>query len=122
MSKGTKAELHAVYVFQVPLELPLTAEIPQDNRGEEVLARVEAISAEQKCKLHAHLLHARHPGPAIVLEAEDRNMDLIVLGIPYQHRVRSCALGPTATYILKNAPSQVIFWRERAPATSMARG
>ena len=38
-AKESKAELHAVYVIEVPLELSMEAEITEDiNRGEDILA------------------------------------------------------------------------------------
>ena len=50
-ARESKAELHAVYVIEVPLELPLEAEITEDiNRGEDILAQIEAIASEEKCK------------------------------------------------------------------------
>ena len=50
-ARESKADLHAIYVMEVPLELPLEAEITEDiNRGEEILARIEGIAAQEKCK------------------------------------------------------------------------
>ncbi|MCI0859257.1 MAG: universal stress protein, partial [Chloroflexi bacterium] len=89
--------------------------------GERVLARIEAVAAEEKCKdVKAKILRARHAGPAIVMETEDRHMEAVILGIPYRRRFGSCSLGSTATYVFNNASCQVIFWRERAPAPLFA--
>ena len=119
-ARESKAELHAIYVMEVPLELPLEAEITEDiNRGEEVLARIEGIAAQEKCKtMEASFLRARHAGPAIVLETEDRHMDLVIMGIPYRRRFGACDMGTTANYIFHNAACQVILWRD--PATNSA--
>ncbi len=123
VARESKAELHAVYVIEVSLELPLEAEIAEDvNRGEEILARIEAIGAEEKCKsLRAKSLRARHAGPAIVLESDDHQMDLLVVGVPYQRRFGACSMGSTAEYIFHNAECQVIIWRQRAPSLTPAR-
>ena len=96
--------------------MPLEAENSQAiSNGEEILARIEAIGAEEKYKgLQANFLRARQAGPAIVVEAEDRLMDLVVLGVPHRQRFGVCTLGPTATYVLHNAACQVMLWRERA--------
>jgi nucleotide-binding universal stress UspA family protein len=117
-AKESKAELHAVYVIEVPLDLSMEAEITEDiNRGEEILARIEAIGTEEKCKgVQAKILRARHAGPAVVMETEDRHMDLIIMGIPYRRRFGSCHMGVTADYIFHNAACQIIFWREPAPS------
>ena len=122
LARQSKAHLHAVYVIEVPLEMPLESEISEEtDRGEEILARIEVIASEEKLKdVHARSLRARHAGPAIGMEAEDRQMDAVILGVPYRRRFGSCTLGTTASYIFNNAPCQVIFWRERAPIAVLA--
>ena len=119
-----KAELHAVYVVEVPLGLPLEAEIRADiDRGEKILKRIEAIASKEKYKgLQATCLRARQPGPAIVMEAERRQTDLIVLGIPYKRRMGSWDMGPTAEYIFRNTSCQMILWRQSAQAADPSKG
>ena len=118
MARESKTELHAVYVIEVPLELSLESEISSDiNKGEEILARIEAIASEEKYKgLQARFLRARQAGPAVVLESENRFMDLMIVGVPYIRRFGSCVLGTTASYIFNNSSCQVMFWREQAPS------
>ena len=113
LARQNKAELHSVYISEIPLEFSLNTEFVQDNpRGEQVLSRIEAIAAEEKCRVQAQLLQARHAGPAIALEAEDRNMEMILLGLPYRRRFGQNPLGSTASYLLNHAPCQILFWRE----------
>ena len=123
MARESKTELHAVYVIEVPLELSLESEISEEiNKGEEILARIEAIASEEKYKgLQARFLRARQAGQAVVVESEDRFMDLLIVGVPYQRRFASCVLGTTASYIFHNASCQVMFWRERAPSPILLR-
>ena len=123
MAKESKAELHAVYVIEVPLDLPMEAEITTDvNRGEDILTRIEAIASQEKCKnLQAKYMRARHAGPAIVLETQDRNMDMVIMGIPYHRRFGTCDMGSTADYIFHNAECQVILWRDQASVPVPAR-
>jgi len=115
-ARESKAELHAVYVIEVPLDLSMEAEITEDiNTGEDILARIEAIGAEEKYKhVQAKFMRARHAGPTIVMETEDRHMDLIIMGIPYRRRFGSCDMGSTAEYIFHIATCQIIVWREPA--------
>ena len=122
-ARESKAELHAVYVIEVPFELPLEAEITADiNRGEDILARIEAIASEEKYKnMQGRFLRARHPGPAIVMEAEDRHVDLIIMGIAYKQRLGSWDMGATAKYIFHNAACQMILWRQSAPSPVLLR-
>lgn len=122
-AKDSKAELHAVYVIEVPLDLPLEAEITQDvNRGEEILTRIEAIASQEKYKnVQAKYMRARHAGSAIVLETQDRDMDMLIMGVPYRRRFGSCGMGTTADYIFQNAECQVILWRDSASVPALSR-
>lgn len=116
IARESKTELHAVHVIEVPLALSLEAEISEDiNIGEAVLARIEAIASEEKYKgLQARFLRARQAGPAVVAESENKFMDLLIIGIPYNHRFGECSVGSTASYILNNASCQIMLNRERA--------
>ncbi len=121
LAKHSKAELHLIYVNEVPMEFSLKTEfVQEDNKGEHVLARLESIAEEEKCKVHGQLLQARHAGPAIVLEAEDRQMEVIVYGIPYRNHIGLSNLGTTAQYLLDHAPCQVIFWRDSMPTAAVS--
>ena len=119
-----KAELHAVYVVEVPLGLPLEAEIRADiDRGEKILRRIEGIASQEKYRgLQATSLRARQPGPAIVMEAENRHADLIILGIPYKRRLGRWDMGPTAEYVFRNTSCQMILWRQSAHAAEPGKG
>ncbi|HEU0022640.1 MAG TPA: universal stress protein, partial [Dehalococcoidia bacterium] len=90
LARYSKAELHAVYVTEVPMEFSLSTEfVREDNQGEAILSRIESVAEAERCKVHAQLLQARYAGPAIALEAEDRQMEMIILGVPYRHRLGS---------------------------------
>ena len=121
LSKEHKATLYALYVIEVPQDLPLDAEV-ESAYGEATLRRIEAVSQEEKCRVKAEYLQARYAGPAVTQETLERGIDLIVLGISYKQRFGRFTLGETASYILKNAPCPVILWREQSRATSLARG
>ena len=120
-AKNTKGDLNAVYVNEVPLEFPLNTEfVLGDNQGDEVLFRIEEIAHARKCKVNAQLLQARQAGPAIALEAADRDMDLIILGIAHRRRTGAHPLGPTTTYLLQHAPCQVMIWRDAVNSPALA--
>ena len=105
IAREAKTELHAVYVIEVPLGLSLESEISDDlNKGEEILARIEAIASEEKYKdLQARFLRARQAGPAIVAESENKFMDLLIVGVPYNRLFGECSMGSTSSYIFHNA-------------------
>ena len=118
MARQEKAEIHAIYVMEVPLDLALESDLSTAvAKGEQILETIEAIGAEEKFRdVQAKLLRARHAGPALVQETEDRHMDLVVLGVPYRRRFGACRIGSTASYIFNNALCRVLFLRDRAAA------
>ena len=117
LSRANKGKVHALYVIEVEQGLPLDAEV-ETTKGEAILGKIEAVSHEERCQVDARYVQARHAGPAIVQEATDRKLELIVLGIHRKPRLGSFDLGETASHVLKNAPCPVIVWREQVGATS----
>ena len=121
LSQDNKSKLFALYVIEVEQELPVDAELADKTAlGETVLERIEMVSQEMKRPVEADIVQARHAGPAIVQEAMDKQVGLLVLGIPFKSHLGAFALGQATSYILKNTPCPVILWREpvaAAPAT-----
>lgn len=118
VARKPKAQVYALYVIEVKRTLPLDADLPPEaQRGEEVLLQAEGIAEEQDYKLETELLQAREAGPAIVDEACERGIDLIIMGVPYKRHFGEFSLGSIVPYVLKNAPCEVWLCRE-APAVS----
>jgi nucleotide-binding universal stress UspA family protein len=114
MAKPPGAQLIIVYVIVVKRTLPLDVELEDEVRkGEEVLDRAERAVQEYGVEHTSELLQARATGPAIVDEAIERSVDLIVMGVTYRKRFGEFYLGQTTPYVLKNAPCRV--WVARAP-------
>lgn len=113
LSRKGKGRLYVVYVIEVKRSLPLDAESEADTeKGEAVLARAEALADTLDCDVETELLHAREVGPAIVDEAVERNVDMIVMGTSYRRRFGEFDMGTTLPYVFKNAPCRVVLWRE----------
>jgi nucleotide-binding universal stress UspA family protein len=114
IAKHSKAELHAIYIEEVPLEFALDTKFTnEDNQGEHVLHNIEAIADHEKYKVKAQLLRARQRGPAIVLDAEERNMEIIILGLPSHSTFTSSRISNVSRYLLDHSHCQVVIWRER---------
>lgn len=120
--RRNKAEVYAIYVIQVKRTLPLDVDLPPEAaRGDAVLARAENVAATFSVTLRGEILQARDVGTAIVDEAIERRVDLIVMGIAYKRKFGEFDLGQTAHYVLRNAPCRV--WLARAaPAVAAATG
>jgi nucleotide-binding universal stress UspA family protein len=116
LTRVAKGKVFALYVIEVRRELPLDAEVSEETaRGESVLGEIEAVAGEEKCQVEAEILQAREAGPAIVQEAAEREVELIVVGLPYKRHLGTFTMGEVIPYILKNAPCPVIVWREAIP-------
>lgn len=116
MVKGAKGRVYVTYVIQVDRTLPLDAEIkPEIEKGEKVLDQAETCAEEQDYKCETDMLQAREIGPAIVDEAIERSVDMIVLGMSYRKSFGGFNLGSTIPYVLKNAPCWVLICREPMP-------
>jgi nucleotide-binding universal stress UspA family protein len=111
----TKAELIAVHVVEIDWTLPLDADIAgRSEEVQQVLDTAEAIAESYKQELEPVLLQARDVAAAIVDEATERGVDLLVLGLPYRKRFGGeFAIGRTIPYVLQNAPCAV--WVVREP-------
>lgn len=117
LARNSRADLLAIYVFEIPMEFAVESVRGQRDiqEGETILNQIEGIAEAEHCKVSANMVAARNAGPAIVLEATERDIDLLVVGLPYARAAPTPLVGPTASFILKNAPCQVLVSREPAP-------
>ena len=116
------AVIEALWVFEVPLALPLDARLPdaQIRRAKEALARAKVVGEEYEGVVVATaMVRARRAGQAIVAEAARRGVEAIVLAAEEPSRVRGGALlgsagpldnylGEVTKYVIRKAPCRVI--------------
>jgi APA family basic amino acid/polyamine antiporter len=103
------ASVEALHVIRVPLELPLDAELhEEEERAEASLAEAKLLGADHGVNVEGRTVRARSIGQAIVQEAEEQGADLIVLGSAPRWRRQSRFFSPTVDYVLKKAPSEVL--------------
>lgn len=114
IARDNKATLYVVHVIEVKRTLPLDAQLePEAAAGEEVLSQAERVAREQDFEVEGEILQAREAGPAIVDEAIERSVDLIVLGMEYRQPFGEFQLGRVVEHVLKSAPCEV--WVCRHP-------
>jgi nucleotide-binding universal stress UspA family protein len=112
LAKRDKGKVWAVSVVAIKRALPLDAEIESEIRqAEEVLDKAEVVAEEEDYEVETDVLQARDVGPAIVDEAVERGVDLIVMGISYKQRFGQFSLGNVAPYVLKNSPCPVLLYQ-----------
>jgi APA family basic amino acid/polyamine antiporter len=103
------ATIVLVTAVEVPLSLPLSADLPEEEaRADELLDEARAIVESYGVKAITRLVRARRAGPAIVEEAERRNAELIVVGAGRRFGRRGPVFGKTVDYILKASPVRVL--------------
>ena len=106
------ASIVALNVIDVPLELPLDAELPEatEERANDLLDEARAIGDVYGVNVIGRIVRARRPGPAIVEEATRRHSEIIVMGAPRRdvRQRRGRIFGDTVDYVLKNAPCRVL--------------
>ena len=113
LAKKDKSKIQAVYVLTVKRTVPLEAEIkPEISRAEDLLDHIESIAEEQDYEIETDLLQAREVAPAIIDEAVERGIDLILMGVHYKTRFGQFSLGSVIPYVLKNAPCRVILYHQ----------
>ncbi len=109
-----KGLIFAVHVIPVERSLPLDSEIESEiGRADSILAHTELLAQEQGCRIETDLLQAREVGPAIIDEAIEREVNLILIGVSYKKHFGQFSLGDVVPYVLKNAPCRVILYHQR---------
>jgi APA family basic amino acid/polyamine antiporter len=103
------ASVEALHVIQVPLDLPLDAQLAEEEeRAVESLAEARAIGQENDVEVTGTAVRARAIGRAIVDRASEIGADLIVLGSSPRWRRQSRFFSPTVDFVLRHAPCEVL--------------
>jgi APA family basic amino acid/polyamine antiporter len=117
------ATIEALWVFEVPMSLPIDAALPeaQLKQARAALARAKAVGEEYEgVEVATATVRARRAGQAIVDEARRRGVQAVVLAAEEPSKIRGGALlggrggpldnfvGEITKYVLAKAPCQVI--------------
>jgi basic amino acid/polyamine antiporter, APA family len=117
------AIIEALWVFQIPMALPLDAALPENQLQEarRALARAKAVGEEYEgVEVATATVRSRRVGQAIVDEAVRRGVEAIVLAAEPPSRIRGGALlggrggpldnyvGEVTRYVIDKAPCRVI--------------
>ena len=115
--------LEALYVFEIPMSLPIDARVPEERvkEAKRVLARAKEVGEEYVgVEVATAMVRGRSVGQAIVSEARRRGVEAIVLGAEEPSRLRGGAIlggrgrvrdrfvGETTRYVIEKAPCKVI--------------
>jgi APA family basic amino acid/polyamine antiporter len=129
------AVIEALWVFQIPMSLPLDAALPEHQlqEGRRALARAKAVGEEYVgVEVATATVRARRVGQAIVDEARRRGVEAIVMAAEPPSRIRGGALlggrggpldnfiGDVTRYVVDKAPCRVILTAPSAEAEAPA--
>jgi len=125
------AMLEAVYVFEIPMSLPIDARVAPEKvaAGRKALARAKEVGEEYEgVEVATATVRGRAAGAAIVSEAKRRGVEAIVLAAEPPSRTRSGArfggkasaedrfAGDTTRYVVEKASCKVILTAPPADA------
>jgi basic amino acid/polyamine antiporter, APA family len=105
------SQIVALYVVEVPLDLPLDASLPvAEQRANRELDEAVAIGDSYGVRVVGRLARHRSAGAAIVEEARSRNSEIVVMGAPRQELIAAqrAVFGHTVDFVLRNAPCRVM--------------
>jgi APA family basic amino acid/polyamine antiporter len=130
------ATIEAVWIFVIPMSLPLDARLPeaQIRDARQALARAKAVGEEYSgVQVATATVRTRRAGYAIVDEARRRGVEAIVLGAEEPSLIRGGArlggrggplenfVGDVTKYVVSKADCRVIVTAPAAGASSGAR-
>jgi nucleotide-binding universal stress UspA family protein len=108
INRRVRSPIFLLYVVEVPQALELDADLPEEvARGEEAIMRCEQLAQTERAEVDAELLQARTASAAIVDEAANRDIDLIIMSVAGRYHRGEYTLGKTVPYVLKHADCEV---------------
>ncbi len=109
------ATIEAIWIFEIPMSLPLDAPLPaaQTQLARQALLRAKEVGEEYEgVEVATAMVRARRAGQAIVNEARRRGVEVIVLAADAADEKgvvgRSRKFGGEVKYVLEKAPCRVI--------------
>jgi nucleotide-binding universal stress UspA family protein len=110
MVRHRNGNVEVLAVLEVPFMLPLDARVEEDEKAAlDALDRAESVAMQNATRVRKRILKARNAGAAIVREAEDKAVDLIIMAnTPVRVRGNMQQIDPAVDYVMRNAPCEVL--------------
>jgi APA family basic amino acid/polyamine antiporter len=120
LARERRSRITAITVVEVPLELPLDADLPEAvSEANRQLDEARAIGESYGVGVVTRIVRARNAGRAIVDEAVRRGAQIVVMGGPRRVRLergRRAIFGDTVDFVLKHSPVRVMVAAGKAAA------
>lgn len=114
MIRQRNGHVDLLAVIEVPFTLPINAHVEEDEKlALELLGRAEAVATQcgtrNGNRISRRILKARNAGAAIVREAEEQAVDLILIArTSVRVRGNMQQVNPAIDYVMKNSPCEVL--------------
>lgn len=108
IARDLGAEIVALYVIEVPPNLPLHAVIPEDvEKGSHALDKVRQIVRPTGVRVSTKMANARTAAQGILDELAENRYELLVLGISTRGRMKRLLFGNVVEEVLRKATCPV---------------
>lgn len=112
MAKFRGAAMDVLYVIEVPLTLPINAEMGDHERmAQEAFVRAAKIADRYDVKITRRVERARQAGPGIVHYVRQNHADLLLIGDVPRNGRGGTRFARSVEYVFENAPCEVIIDR-----------
>ena len=109
LAQDAGASVWALHVVRVPMDRQLDDEqADEEEQAAASLAEAQLLGSDHGVEVKPKTVRARSIGQAIVSQAEELGVDLIVVGSAPKWRRQSRFFSPTVEYVLKKAPCEVL--------------
>jgi nucleotide-binding universal stress UspA family protein len=109
LARREKAGVLAAYIIEVPLTLPMDAEMADERREAlDVLATAEAIARANNVEVETEIVPARKVSDGVVALAKRRGAQMIVMGSYREGKYATAPLGKAIESITAMAPCDVL--------------
>jgi APA family basic amino acid/polyamine antiporter len=109
LAQDAGASVWALHVVRVPMDRQLDDEqAEEEEQAAASLAEAQLLGSDHGVEVKPKTVRARSIGQAIVSQAEELGVDLIVVGSAPKWRRQSRFFSPTVEYVLKKAPCEVL--------------
>lgn len=109
LASEEKAAIEALYVIEVPMNLPVDASLPvEEEKAQALLDEARELAEEYGVTLYPRIVGGRTAGRTIVDEAMARKSQIVMLGAERKRRTGERFFGRTVEYVLRKAPCKVL--------------
>jgi basic amino acid/polyamine antiporter, APA family len=109
LAEERRCSVRALHVIRVPMDKPLEADMfDAEEQAQESLSEAKLLAEEAGVEIDVAIVRGRAIGAAIVEDAVEHSVDLILMGSAPRWRRQSRFFSPTVDYVLRKAPSEVL--------------